>query len=320
MRWKSLTLIPGYIAPSSWWQHVPVAHWLVEAIQPKTIVELGTHFGVSFFAFCEAAKALSPNSTVYAVDTWEGDAHAGSYGEDVYKQVYSHWFTHYRGIGTLVRSTFDQAGDYFPAASIDLLHIDGLHTYEAVKHDFESWLPRLKKGSIVLFHDINVREREFGAWQLWDELSRNSDFRGYTINNGYGLGVLYLGQEDPHWEAEFRDILPTLKAKGELLESIAELTPGGSFGHRDSRKPLQEAEERLGEALRQADASRLAEQQAKEESKAAQEAAEAAQEAAKAARSESEAAKKEIQRMLNSKRWKLVDTLLGTKKANNSEA
>lgn len=288
MRWKSLTLIPGYVAPSSWWQHVPVAHWLVEALQPKTIVELGTHFGVSFFAFCEAAKVLSPESSVYAVDTWEGDAHAGNYGENVYSKVYSHWFNHHRRIGTLIRSTFDEANSYFPAESVDLLHIDGLHTYDAVKHDFESWLPKMKKGSVVLFHDINVREREFGAWLLWDELSKNNDFHGYTINNGYGLGVLYIDREEPGWGQEFKDLLPVLTTKGELLESIAELTPGGSFAHTDNTEALRQAEEKVAEALRAADAARMAEQHAQQESIAA---------------------KEEIQRMMDTKSWKLVKIL-----------
>ena len=296
IHWKSLTLIPGYVAPSSWWQHVPVAHWLVEAAQPKTIVELGTHFGVSFFAFCEAAKALSPNSSVYAVDTWEGDAHAGNYGEDVYRRVYSHWFSHYRRIGTLIRSTFDDASSYFPAASVDLLHIDGLHTYEAVKHDFDSWLPKMKKGSIVLFHDINVRERDFGAWQLWDELCKSGDFRGYTITNGYGLGVLYLDQQEPEWGRDLENLLPILTAKGELLESIAELTPGGSFAHGNNAVSLREAEEKVAEAQRALDAARTAEQLAQQETRTA--------------KAESEAAKEEIQRMLNTKRWKLFNALL----------
>ena len=70
---KSLTLIPFYRAPSSWWEHVPIAHWLVENLEPEKIVELGSHYGVSFFSFCEAAKHYSEKSFIYAIDTWEGD-------------------------------------------------------------------------------------------------------------------------------------------------------------------------------------------------------------------------------------------------------
>ena len=49
---KSLELIPKYYAQSSWWEHVPIAHWIVEKLKPASIVELGTHYGVSFFSFC----------------------------------------------------------------------------------------------------------------------------------------------------------------------------------------------------------------------------------------------------------------------------
>ena len=53
-------------------EHVPVAHLLIEKIRPDIVVELGTHYGVSYFSFCEAAENYSPVTRVYA-DTWEGD-------------------------------------------------------------------------------------------------------------------------------------------------------------------------------------------------------------------------------------------------------
>ena len=72
----TLEIIPGYDAPSSWWEHVPIAHWLIKNIKPKLVVELGTHYGVSFFAFCESAEIYSEETFCYAVDTWEGDSQA----------------------------------------------------------------------------------------------------------------------------------------------------------------------------------------------------------------------------------------------------
>src|SRR5690242_14238940 len=40
--------------PSAWHGHVPFAYWIVATARPRSLVELGTHNGVSYAAFCDA--------------------------------------------------------------------------------------------------------------------------------------------------------------------------------------------------------------------------------------------------------------------------
>ena len=190
---RSLFLRPTYLAQSAWLEHIPFALWLVETLRPRNIVELGTHYGSSYFSFCQAVSKLDLETNCFAVDTWGGDEHAGQYGEEVYKQVSEYNQQHYSDFSTLIRSTFDQALDHFPQGSIDLLHIDGLHTFEAVRHDFESWLPKLSENAVVIMHDTNVRERGFGVFQLLDELKQQ--YPHFEFVHGHGLGVVGVGNK-----------------------------------------------------------------------------------------------------------------------------
>ncbi len=182
--------------PVAWIGHIPFAAWLMRMTRPKVFVELGTHSGNSYFAFCQAAKAERLSIRCFAVDTWWGDEHSGPYDEDVYARAAAYSQSRFGGFSTLLRTTFDYACEYFADASIELLHIDGLHTYEAVQHDFDTWAPKLAPGALVVFHDTNVREREFGVWKFWRELQErfpcNVEFAHCN-----GLGVLWLGDEQP---------------------------------------------------------------------------------------------------------------------------
>ena len=168
---RSMFWTPERQAPSTWIEHVPFAFWLVDVLRPRTIVELGTHNGVSYSAMCQAVKSLGLATSCFAVDTWKGDEHAGFYSEDIYRDFAAFHDQRYSAFSRLVRSSFDEALSHFEDGSIDLLHIDGLHTYEAVRHDYQSWLPKLSTDAIVLFHDTNVRERDFGVFRLWSELT-----------------------------------------------------------------------------------------------------------------------------------------------------
>ena len=183
--------VPPHLPVSAWYTHTPFAAWLIDVLRPQAVAELGTHFGCSCFAFAEAAKRLGHTCTIHAVDTWQGDDHAGYYGREVFDDVSRVAATDYSGSVQLVRARFDEARQGFADGSLDLLHIDGRHGYEDVRADYVGWLPALRDGGVILFHDIAERENGFGVWQLWEEIAQPG--RSFAFDHGHGLGVLAVG-------------------------------------------------------------------------------------------------------------------------------
>jgi len=178
---------PGNLG--NWSAHLAFACDLIAATQPKLIVELGTHWGESYFGFCQSVAEHGLDSLCYAVDHWLGDAHAERYGEEVYEDVRQYNEAHYKSFSYLLRTSFDEALVQFQDGSIDLLHIDGLHTYEAASHDFRTWLPKVRPGGIVLLHDITVRHADFGIWLLWNEIKAEFP-ETFEFHHSWGLGVV----------------------------------------------------------------------------------------------------------------------------------
>ena len=222
-----LSWSPDWIQePYPWVGHMPFAYWLMGEVQPGVLVELGTHVGNSYFSFCQAVRDESLTSRCYAVDTWKGDNQAGFYRDEVYEMVNRHNESQYKSFSTLYRMTFDEALGQFQDRSVDVLHIDGLHTYEAVRHDFEAWLPKLAPGAIVLFHDIAVYARDFGVWKLWREL-KNQYPRGLEFLHSAGLGVLQISGSNkrtrPTWlepgSTSRENVIKVMEAAGEALMS-----------------------------------------------------------------------------------------------------
>lgn len=179
--------------PYSWVEHIPFAQYLIEVLRPKTFVELGTHSGNSYFSFCQAIQKLGLNTRSYAIDSWDGDEHAGYYGDDVFKRVYQINIEYFKQFSELMKMTFDEGLEYFNTSTIDLLHIDGLHTYEAVKHDFENWLPKMSDRGVIILHDTNVKQFSFGVWKLFEELEKS--YPAFQFTHGHGLGVVCTGKK-----------------------------------------------------------------------------------------------------------------------------
>jgi len=272
----STYLLPDDVPPSAWTGHLPFAFWVIEAMAPDTLVELGTHNGTSFLAFCQAIATRRSGTRAYAVDTWEGDEHAGFYGDEVHQQLQAIVQSKYPGFAQLMRMLFDDATSYFSDGSVDLLHIDGLHTYDAVKHDFETWLPKMSKRGVVLLHDTMVREREFGVWKLWEELAAR--YPSFEFHHTHGLGVLLVGDQPP-----------------EALQALCRL--GGTAGE----DLVQKAFEALGQRISYRERTAFLEEKYADAEKfrvhykAVFERAEAALEEARAGRLEAEARFEDLQ-------------------------
>ncbi len=186
---------PQHIVFSTWIDHLSFGYDLVAALRPKMTVELGSQGGLSFFCFCQSMVENEIDGLCYAVDTWEGEDHTGKYDESVYESVAKHSRQHYAGFAYLMRMLFAEAREHFRDESVELLHIDGLHTYEAVKEDFTTWYPKVKPGGVILFHDIQARMKDFGVWKYWEELAK--EYNTFEFAQGFGLGVLRKAGGEP---------------------------------------------------------------------------------------------------------------------------
>ena len=174
---------------SPWAGHRDFAYDLARFVKPTLMVELGVHYGCSFFAFCQAVKDGGLPTRVVGVDTWKGDPHAGFYGEEIFdlvSKIKAQSFADDRFV--LQRATFNEAVGGFADGSVDLLHIDGLHTYEAVQSDYLAWLPKLSPNGLVLLHDV-AESSGYESARFWSELKRQHP--QFEFPHSWGLGLVF---------------------------------------------------------------------------------------------------------------------------------
>ena len=204
---------PQYLSHNSAWvYHLPMVPVFMHLLRPRVFVELGTFRGDSYMSFCQAVVRQRLSTRCTAVDTWEGDEHAGRISTAVLDDLKTQHDPKYAVFSRLFKALFDVAVAEFADGSIDLLHIDGLHTYEAVKHDYETWLPKMSDRGVILFHDTAIRGRDFGVHQLWEEISKGRP--SFNVPYGCGLGILAVGEKVP---APFLDFLGDLNADADRM-------------------------------------------------------------------------------------------------------
>ena len=154
-------------------------------------MELGTHTGNSYAAFAQAIETLGLPTASYAVDTWRGDPHTRFYDEASSRSG--------RRITTADLWPFRVWSDRHlpkpsstsPMAASTCCTSTGITPSKRSRRTSELWRPKMSNRGVVLLHDINVREREFGVWRLWEQL--REQYPSFAFLHGHGLGVLGLG-------------------------------------------------------------------------------------------------------------------------------
>ena len=173
-----------------WEGHRDFAYDLLHFVRPARLVELGSQYGCSLFTFCQAVRDFKLNTEINAVDMWSGDIGAEMSGEEVYALVQKTAATYYPEVKLhLFQMRFDQALPDFADESIDILHIDGGHTFEDVERDFTTWLPKLKENGIVLFHDV-YSPIDQGSCDHWEKTKKEYDCY-FDFTHSCGLGILF---------------------------------------------------------------------------------------------------------------------------------
>lgn len=179
---------------SAWEGHRYFIYDLIRNLKPQQIVELGTYKGGSLFSMAQAVKDGKIKCKLIGVDTWQGDKHTGFYSLEIFKNVKNISKKLYAGVNLeLIKQTFDIGSEKIDNKSIDILHIDGLHTYKAVKHDFDKWIGKVKTKGIVLFHDTQEKKGDFEVYRLWNELKKKYPY--FDFFHSHGLGLIFLSHD-----------------------------------------------------------------------------------------------------------------------------
>jgi predicted O-methyltransferase YrrM len=172
---------------------------LVESEKPARIMEIGTAKGATLLSWCRIAS-----EHIISVDLEHG-IHGGGY-PTVKQQLYRE-FTHGRsGLrldlfqdNSQIEATRQKVEAELEGTKLDVLFIDGDHSYEGVKKDFELWSPLVRPGGIILFHDIlphsSIAHCEVD--RLWNELKtrfRHLEFIHDPHQGWAGIGALFIPQ------------------------------------------------------------------------------------------------------------------------------
>ena len=130
----------------------------VGGVQNKTICEIGCFIGISTETFLN----FNPKK-LYAIDIWGLNSNYkdcdwikkyGSLNFNLIESQFREMCKNYDNV-EIIKDYSKHASFGFENESLDLVYIDGEHTYDSVLSDITHWLPKVKKNGYISGHDFN---------------------------------------------------------------------------------------------------------------------------------------------------------------------
>lgn len=173
---------------------------LIAELKPRITLEIGTSRGGSLFILC---RLTTRDGTIISVDM-----PGAGYGE-AYTSAHARLFELFPSKGqslTLVKAdshsleTLKRVENLLNGKRVELLFIDGDHSYEGVKMDFEMYSPLVADGGMIAFHDIAVHTKFANCEvnRFWDEVKlgfRHLEIIADPRQGWAGIGVLWKGPQ-----------------------------------------------------------------------------------------------------------------------------
>lgn len=160
----------------------------VERSDPSRILEIGTRHGGTLYVW---ARYLNEVEHIISLDL-PGADFGGGYKESkipLYEEFAPDKEMDFLRANSHKPETYDRVAD-LSEGEVDFLFIDGDHTYEGVKQDFEMYKRLVSDGGLIAFHDIVERPNnpKSNVKELWDEVVEEYDVTEYVGDPDQGWG------------------------------------------------------------------------------------------------------------------------------------
>ncbi|MFQ5906399.1 MAG: class I SAM-dependent methyltransferase [bacterium] len=185
------------IAPSQVGEEIKELLRLLEKLTPRVCLEIGTAKGGTLFLFTMVAD---PSATLLSIDLPCGPFGGGypAWKILVLKSLAKESQTiHCIRSDSRSLSTLSDVRRILSGRKVDFLFIDGDHTYEGVKGDFEMYAPLVNEGGMIAFHDIvpHPPDKPCKVDRFWQEIKSRFNYLEIVKDwkQGWaGIGVLYV--------------------------------------------------------------------------------------------------------------------------------